>query len=240
VADSRQPTSSRTDVAAILASIRRDDRPHGGGGSSDTERAIMAATERLLTSRPIHDLTVAEIVREARISRGTFYFWFSSKYAIVNALVAQAMQEMFDVFEPLMAAEPGTLPDLQRGVEASARVWVNHRYALRAAMQHWHTDPDLQKVLFAIIAWMSEKLGDAIEEGRAAGLLPAGPPGRQLAATTIWSSQYCLYIAGLDEGDPNMASEKDILDTLVWMWTTGLRGTAPSVSGALPSQAGPQ
>ena len=187
----------------------------------------MAATERLLTSHALHDLTVADIVREAKISRGTFYFWFSSKLAVVNALVGQAMQEMMDVFEPVLAAEPGTVPDLRKGVEASARVWINHRYALRAAMQHWHTDPELQRVLFEIIAWMSEKVGDSIEAGRAEGLLPPGPPGRQLAATTIWSSQYCLYIAGLHDGDPNMASENDILETLVWTWTTALHGTPP-------------
>ena len=72
-----------------LAATRRRDRPRVHGGNSDTEQAIFAATEELLEQVPLQDLSVAQIIERAGVSRATFYFYFSSKYAVVTGLLAQ-------------------------------------------------------------------------------------------------------------------------------------------------------
>jgi AcrR family transcriptional regulator len=207
-------------ISATLDSLRRRDRPHGQGGSGDAaEASIMAATERLLATTPLHELSVADIVREAKISRGTFYFWFSSKFAVVIALLADAMDEMYEASLPIMSHPDGASYDeaLRTGVRAAADVWERHRFVLRAAMQHWHNDQDIRTVLFEIVDWLSTALGEVIERGRAEGAMAPGPPAKELAATLIWSSQYCLYIAGLRDDQPD-AHDK-ATDTLAWLWT---------------------
>jgi AcrR family transcriptional regulator len=210
-------------ISATLEGLRRRDRPHGQGGSGDaSEASIMAATERLLAATPLQDLSVADIVREAKISRGTFYFWFSSKFAVVIALLAEAMDEMHDAALPVMSHPDGASYDeaLRTGVRAAADVWQRHRFVLRAAVQHWHNDDDIRTVLFEIVDWLSTALGQVIERGRAEGAMADGPEAKQLAATLIWSSQYCLYIAGLQDDQP--AAHDTATDTLSWLWTKAL------------------
>jgi AcrR family transcriptional regulator len=218
-------------ISPTLAMLRRRDRPHGQGGTGDTtEAAIMAATERLLETTPLHDLSVSDVVREAKISRGTFYFWFSSKFAIVIALLAEAMDEMYDAAMPVMDRFDDTSYEraLREGVEAGAEVWNRHRFVLRAAMQHWHNYPDLRTVLFEIVDGLSEMLAQTIERGRAEGVIPPGPPAKHLAATLIWSSQYCLYIAGLQ--DDTATAHAETTDTLSWIWTRALAPAPPDAA----------
>src|SRR4051794_20816602 len=96
---------------------RRADRPRGHRGSSDAEATIFAATERLLATVPLHDVTVADIIREAGVSRATFYFYFSSKFAVVAALLASVMNEIFESVR--VEREPGDDPEtaLRKGLE---------------------------------------------------------------------------------------------------------------------------
>ena len=206
-------------ISVTLEALRRRDRPHGQGGSGDTtETAIMAATNRLLATTPLNELSVSDIVREARISRGTFYFWFSSKFAVVIALLAEAMDEMYDAALPIMSHPDGTSYDdaFRRGVGAAAEVWERHRFVLRATIQHWHNDKDIRTVLFEIVDWLSTALGAVIDRGRAEGAIGPGPSAKQLAATLIWSAQYCLYIGDLQD------EHAAVTDTLSWIWTKAL------------------
>jgi hypothetical protein len=115
---------------------------------------------------------------------------------------------------------------LRAGVEAGAEVWDRHRFVLRAAMQHWHNYPDLRTVLFELVDWLSDLLGQTIERGRTEHVISAGPPAKQLAATLIWSSQYCLYIAGLQ--DDVTVAQAETTDTLSWIWTRAL--TSPPLT----------
>ena len=222
----------RPDLSATLEALRRRDRPHGQGGSGDaTEAAIMAATERLLATTPLHELSVTEIVRAAKISRGTFYFWFSSKFAVVIALLAEAMDEMYDASLPIMSHPEGTSYDdaLRTGVRAAAEVWERHRFVLRAAVQHWHNDPEIRTVLFEMVDWLSTALAELISRGRAEGAMGPGPPAKELAATLIWSSQYCLYIADLQDDQPD--AHNTATETLSWIWTKTLASEPNSARG---------
>jgi AcrR family transcriptional regulator len=187
--------------------------------------------ERSLATTPLHELSVTDIVREAKISRGTFYFWFSSKFAVVMALLAEAMVEMYDAALPIMSHPDGASYDeaLRSGVRAAAGVWERHRFVLRAAVQHWHNDRDIRTVLFEIVDWLSSGLGELISRGRAEGAMEPGPPARELAATLIWSSQYCLYIADLQDDQPNAFITTT--ETLSWLWTRALAPSAELARG---------
>src|SRR5436309_15254176 len=95
-----------------LRSSRAADRPRGHTGTSETELVIFAATERLLTEVPLHDISVADIIEQAKVARATFYFYFSSKYAVVAGLLVQIMDEIYDVVEPFRARSADEPPDV--------------------------------------------------------------------------------------------------------------------------------
>ncbi|NOX51315.1 MAG: TetR/AcrR family transcriptional regulator [Gammaproteobacteria bacterium] len=59
----------------------------------ETRSRIIAATERLLSARPIDDVTLQDITQAAAIGHGSFYLHFKSKYEVLIPIVqARAAQ----------------------------------------------------------------------------------------------------------------------------------------------------
>src|ERR1700722_17117278 len=114
-----------------LSAARSADRPRHHTGTSDTELAVFGATERLIAEVPLHDLTVGQIIAAAEVSRATFYFYFSSKYAVLAGLLASVMDEMFEVAQPFLAMVEDASPTdaLRQSLTAASRLWAGHRPA---------------------------------------------------------------------------------------------------------------
>src|SRR3954467_8899803 len=68
---------------------RRPARPSG----DDRELAILATAERLLAEKPLSAISVDDLARGAGISRPTFYFYFSSKDAVLLSLLDRVVAE---------------------------------------------------------------------------------------------------------------------------------------------------
>jgi TetR/AcrR family transcriptional regulator, ethionamide resistance regulator len=204
---------------------RGADRPRAHGGTSDAERAIFEATERLLVDVPLHELSVAQIIGAAGVSRATFYFYFSSKFAVVTGLLAQVMEEIFGTVQPFVEREEGQDPEtaLRKSLQESTRVWAAHRKALGAVMEHWHAVPELRALWLGVVQRFSSAVAAEIDRERKAGLAPPGPDSRQVAAALIWGTERCLYVAGLGV-DENIPREEDLVEPLMALWLGGLYG----------------
>jgi AcrR family transcriptional regulator len=215
-------------AAGPLDASRGADRPRAHGGASETERAIFEATERLLADVPLHDLSVAQIISAAGVSRATFYFYFSSKFAVVTGLLAQVMDEVFEVVQPFIQRDDKTPPEvaLRRSLEASTVLWREHRAPLRAVVEHWHAFDELRALWLAVVERFTLAVAAEIDRERAAGLAPSGTDSRTVAATLIWASERCLYIAGLGV-DKNIPNEDELVEPLLALWLGGLYGGAP-------------
>ncbi len=185
----------------------------------------MAATERLLETVPVHELTVEQILTEAGVSRRTFYLYFGSKHAVITKLAAGAMEQVFEVIRPFLEPDEGEprRDALRRSLEAGWDVWVEHRIVLRAVNEHWHEVPELRAMWLDVIERFSKAMGAEIERERAAGLAPPGPDGRQLTAALLWSTAQCTYVAGLGV-DPALPSERAIFETIVTIWERAIYG----------------
>jgi AcrR family transcriptional regulator len=217
--------SRRPSTENPLESSRQHDRPRGHHGTTDAETTIFDATERLLAEVPLHDISVADIIREAQISRATFYFYFSSKFAVVTGLLARVMEEIYDLVQPFVEREDGEAPAdaLRRSLEATFKVWADHRPTLRATHEHWHAVPELRQRWLAVVERFTDAVAAQIDRERAAGAAPAGPNSRQLAAALLWSTDRCLYVAAVG-ADPDLPSEKDIIEPLISLWMGALYG----------------
>lgn len=71
---------------------RRTARPSG----DERQRAIVEAFEGLLQTRPMADIAIDEIAAGAAISRSAFYFYFSSKHAVLLELLDRMVAEVDD------------------------------------------------------------------------------------------------------------------------------------------------
>lgn len=217
-------------MAERLAAARAGDRPRGHAGTSDTERAIFAATERLLADVAFHELSVAQIIAAAEISRATFYFYFSSKFAVLAGLLAQTTDEIFDQIQPFVNRAEGVSPieAMRTSLVATIMLWHKHRPALSAVHEHWNETPELRLLWTGVVSRFTDAIAAEIERERDTGLAAPGPPARALAAALLWGTDRCLYVAGLGV-DADLPSEEALLGALLAIWS-GSIGDRPAAS----------
>ena len=193
---------------------------------ADTDRSaaesIFSATARLLARQSFTDVSVAQILTEAKVSRATFYFYFASKFSVLSGLLERAMNDIFETVQPFLARSPEDPPPvaLRRSIRAVTQAWHRHRAVLQAANHHWHSEPELRSLWLAIAERFIAAGALEIERERAAGIITSQVPSRTLAATLFWGTERVLYIAGLGV-EPTLADEEAAVDALVTMW----RGT---------------
>ena len=87
------------------------DRPRMRSGNSATETAIFKATEKLLAKQPFTDLSVAQIIERAGISRASFYHYFSSKLGVIAGLLVAVMDDIFDTASPFLHRPDTTITE---------------------------------------------------------------------------------------------------------------------------------
>jgi AcrR family transcriptional regulator len=208
-----------------LTEARRSDRPRLHMGKTATEQAVFAATEQLLADVPLQDLSVAQIIQRANVSRATFYFYFSSKYAVVIGLLARIMDDVYETMQPFVrrTGDEVAVGALRDSLEAAAAVWSEHRAPLRAVMEHWHAVPELRDLWLDVVKRFSTGLATGIDRERTTGLAPDGIDSRTLATVLIWATERCFHVAGLGV-DPDLPNEREIVDALLTMWLGTIYG----------------
>jgi TetR/AcrR family transcriptional regulator, transcriptional repressor for nem operon len=99
-----QPAPGRGGVGEVSTKRR------GPGSKADewhpTRAAIVEATMRILERESVAGASVATIVNEAQIARGTFYIHFPDRDAVLTAIHDRFHQELFDRIAGESANEP--------------------------------------------------------------------------------------------------------------------------------------
>jgi len=209
------------EAAALSGRPRQTDR------TGDVERAIFAATERLLTEHSARDISVAMILKESAVSRATFYHYFSSKWEVVNFLASSVMAEIYEQVQQFVAGRGDVQPReaLRRSIEEGCQTWARHGAVLRAILDHWREIPELRALLLAVLEPFKTALAAEIDRERSAGIAPDGPPSEPLVTALLWSSLTCLHVAGLAEV-PDIADEEQASTLLTAIWMRALYGDA--------------
>ena len=153
----------------------------------DRERAILAAFERLLEERSLHEVSIDDIARGAGISRPTFYFYFASKEAVLlslfERLLAEGQARRGDALERL-AEDPAAR--VRESLTAFHEVFRAHKAVTLAGADARATSAELRDVWRHVMeGWVGEVArrdrGRAGARGGAGGR-PRARPGDQPAA----------------------------------------------------------
>ena len=62
-----------------------------------TQKAIVDAFNRLITFKRFSDITVADIISEAEVSKATFYRYFHDKYDVMNSNYKELLDEFLSL-----------------------------------------------------------------------------------------------------------------------------------------------
>jgi AcrR family transcriptional regulator len=197
----------------------------GRGEQRDVREAILAATERLLTRQRFAEVAVADILAEAGVARGSFYFYFESRYAVLAELARRAVGGGHDAAQPWLDRNDTGDPraTLRQGVLEGAKVWHEHAAVLRAVVENWRDDPELGALWVELIETYTTAAVDRIEADRRAGLAP--PPRvdtRQLASSLSWLAERLYYLAAI--GVPPFDDRDKLVDVLAEIWTATVYG----------------
>lgn len=185
---------------------------------SGAQRDIFAATERLLQVSPVGDLTVAQILVEAGVSRTTFYKYFTSKHMVVSSMLRAVQAELIDVMKPWSTRGAQSPADaLRQAMRAVAQVWGGNRPVLRACSECWHSEPEIGSQWVAMLDRFVIDIARQIDCERRRGAAPAGIDSLGLARQLAWGGERMMYLAGFGICGPGL--ENDVIEPLVAVWT---------------------
>jgi len=93
---------------------------------------VLTAAEDCFARRGYHGAGMAEISKTAGMSAGHIYNYFASKEAIIEAIIAKDMEELFSIFAQLEAAEGELVQVMLDGAKDGV---LQHLDAGRSALQ---------------------------------------------------------------------------------------------------------
>ena len=218
--------------SCILISVTtsRDWRAKRNPEASEVELTIFAATSRLLQHESLSELSVAQIVKEAGVSRTTFYYYFTSKHAVIAALMTRVLDDMNEPFEPLYAAASASgepIHDWHPLLEGLVRIWDDHGPILGAAILHWHELPALHDAWLTNTERAAQLLAGLIDHQRTLGIAHPGMESIRLARTVVGAMQYAWQMATYG-GKAGIADLVEVSEPIFEMLSATLYGLEPS------------
>lgn len=90
-----------------------------------SRNAILSAFERLLMEKPLADITVSAIVREANVDRKTFYVHFGTVDGLLDAIAVDVVEMIVDSVEKTLASMDGDTNERALGAAATFFKTVN-------------------------------------------------------------------------------------------------------------------
>lgn len=90
-----------------------------------SRNAILSAFERLLMDRPLADITVSAIAREANVDRKTFYVHFGTVDGLLDAIAVNVVETIVDSVEKTLASMDGNTNERALGAAATFFKTIN-------------------------------------------------------------------------------------------------------------------
>lgn len=200
-------------------------RPRSHTGSGNAERAIFSAMEELLVDTPFQDITVAQVIKTAKLSRANFYKYFASKYDVLVAMVVRLLDDTYS-HGPW---EFGEGKSRERAMDTSLRktieMWTEHGGVVCAAVEHMHGHPALaaawNHMLERFVTAIAEQIGYERERGKA----PASDTAPDLIATVLVRALERSFYVGSRNLDPRIPDAGAAVQSIVELVFAATYGT---------------
>jgi AcrR family transcriptional regulator len=155
---------ARSAAAASTGNLRKSDR---------TRLAILEGALELLWSRPFRDLTVAQLMATAGVSRSAFYRYFDDLSALMEALLLGLQDEIFSVASPWFSGEGDPVESLREGLAGQVRVCFEQGPILRAVADAAANDERLERAWADFLTQFDDAVAAQIEAQQAQGIIAA-------------------------------------------------------------------
>jgi AcrR family transcriptional regulator len=152
------------------------------------EQVLRLAIE-VFAHRGYHATSVADIIKRARIARGTFYLYFENKRQIFEAILEMALQGLVNRLHriELSPHSPPPLEQLRDNVGRVMEFLLSERDLTQILLRHAEgLDADFDRRLLAFYDTIMELIEGALHAGQRMALVR--PCDRRIVATCILGS----------------------------------------------------
>ncbi|WP_110205182.1 TetR/AcrR family transcriptional regulator [Nocardioides daejeonensis] len=196
---------------------RRDAGPVTDRGAA-RKAALLKAARKVFERKGFIETRVADIVKQAKVSHGTFYTYFETKDAVFEAVSHQVIEEMVEA----MTAPPPT-KEVEERVHDSIERFV-HAYRPHATMlglmeQVGTFTPELRDLRLEARNTFVERTRRGMERLKAEGRTPADLDVEYTAESLGAMLEYICYIWFSLDRD---FEETRIVDALAHIWSRAL------------------
>lgn len=158
------------------------------------DRLGTAAEELMADGESYTELSVERIVREAGISRATFYVYFEDKGDLLRALAEDFIDRMLEA-----AAGWWSLPgdasrsDLKGTLRVIVDAYLPHKVVMAAVVEVASYDAALRELFGGLLNKTIGAVAHHIATGQAEGYVEAGLDPERTAAWLTWMAERGLY-----------------------------------------------
>lgn len=203
---------------------RRAARPSG----DDRESAILTTAERLLDQRPLNDISVDDLARGAGISRPTFYFYFSSKDAVLLALLDRVIAEANARADAALGGRddrPVEPAGVWQAIKALFETFAAHRAVMLAGAAMRPNNHEVQRVWSLFMQKWIDYTAVSIRAERERGAAPDTLPAEDLAIALNLMNERIMLSSFASE-QASVPAER-LVGTLAHIWVSSIYGTPP-------------
>jgi AcrR family transcriptional regulator len=198
-------------------------RPSG----DDRELAILAAAEKLLDERALNDVSVDELARGAGISRSTFYFYFSSKDAVLLALLDRVIAEADACADVALGGRdhrPVEPAGVWRAIQALFVTFGAHRSVVLAGAAMRPINHEVQQAWSTFMQKWIDYTAASIRAERERGAAPDTLPAEDLAISLNLMNERLMFASFASE-QPAVPPERTVI-TLAHIWVSSIYGAS--------------
>jgi AcrR family transcriptional regulator len=178
-----------------MPSITRNTQSTRARRREEIRDRLRTAAEELMSGEESYtELSVERIVKEAGISRATFYVYFEDKGDLLRALAEDFIERLL-----VAAASWWQLPaeatkaDLRTAMRAIFDAYIPHKVVMAAVVEVASYDAGLRTLFGDLLEGTITKVAEHIDSGQKDGFVVADLDPQRTAAWLTWMAERGLY-----------------------------------------------
>jgi TetR/AcrR family transcriptional regulator, ethionamide resistance regulator len=191
---------------------------HGQARRDQLRTQVLSIVEQQLRAGATYaDVSVANVVAEAGISRSTFYAYFVDKTTLLRTWYAEFTEVILDAAQAWWSLNgTATRDDVRAALERIMDAYRAHPELMAATHEAIGTDHDVRKAVDDAMRRYIDGLRGHIENGQAGGFIDPSLPAAETAYWLQWMAERGLHRMARAESEAGQERLAEAYASIVW------------------------
>jgi TetR/AcrR family transcriptional regulator, ethionamide resistance regulator len=191
---------------------------HGQARRDQLRTQVLSIVEQQLRAGATYaDVSVANVVAEAGISRSTFYAYFVDKTTLLRTWYAEFTEVILDAAQAWWSLNgTATRDDVRAALERIMDAYRAHPELMAATHEAIGTDHDVRKAVDDAMRRYIDGLRGHIETGQAGGFIDPSLPAAETAYWLQWMAERGLHRMARAESEAGQERLAEAYASIVW------------------------